>query len=133
MNLFYKFIFFLLITIKLYTMEQHSAEKQASAEKLVELLDIKLTDLFDEALAIAENFDEEEIESASIDSELKKCALVLKQRIYKQLFRSNIAKEIEALLDFGANVNAQDENGNTPLLKAQRKLRNSKVIVGKES
>jgi len=114
-------------------MEQHSAEKQASAEKLVELLDIKLTDLFDEALAIAENFDEEEIESASIDSELKKCALVLKQRIYKQLFRSNIAKEIEALLDFGANVNAQDENGNTPLLKAQRKLRNSKVIVGKES
>jgi len=87
-------------------------EEQNNVSDLLKILTIKNpTDLFYEALLYIKKYKEEEIETLEIDSELKTYALKLKQEINKKLFWSIITdkdKAMEVLLNFGANINAQD-------------------------
>lgn len=99
-------------------------EEQSDVIDLLKILKIKNpNDLFYEALPYIKKYSEEEIKNLETDPELKAHALKLKLDINKKLFDPTInkAQQLRILLNFGANFNAQDENGNTVLSRASNK------------
>jgi len=93
---------------------------QESIEALLGLLWIREPKaIFYVALPIIKQYDQQEIENLPISEYLKRFALELKQEINKKLFDLSInTDEIKILLDFGADVNTQNELGFTPLHSA---------------
>lgn len=98
------------------------SKEEADINDLLKILSMEdPCNLFYEALPIVKKYNEEEIGDLPIRRKLKDYSLALKHEMNKKLFNSNgSVKKIKTLLDFGANVNAQNKNGNTLLSMASK-------------
>jgi ankyrin repeat protein len=124
-------LFITLPVLTILAMEEDKEQADIDGDELAEILDIEPTNLFYKALPIVKKYYKEEIENLKEienNPELKNYALTLKKRMDNYLFLNIDIAEIEALLDFGADVNYRGEEGATPLISIAKDIRKPRLI-----